>query len=59
LGYKEKRLRLTDDTMYIYLEVEPFIYKPLVVENERIESDILNIKIEEKDLYSIIKKYHR
>jgi len=45
--------------MYIYLEVEPFIYKPLVVENERIESDILNIKIEEKDLYSIIKKYHR
>ncbi len=56
LGYKEKTIKVTDDTMYIYLEVEPFIYKPLVVENERIESDILNIKIEEKDLYSIIKK---
>ncbi|MDI6699834.1 MAG: hypothetical protein QME48_01175 [bacterium] len=56
LGYKEKRFKVTDDTMSIYLEIEPFMYKPLVVENERIESDILNIKIEEKDLFSIIKK---
>lgn len=56
IGYKPSTFTVQEETLRIYLEIEPFIYKPLIVEKERINSEVLRLETNEKNPVSIIKK---
>jgi hypothetical protein len=57
LGYKSLTFITLEETLKIYLEIEPFAYKPLVVEKERIRDEVLKLETKNKNLVSVIKKF--
>ncbi|MEO0237021.1 MAG: TonB-dependent receptor plug domain-containing protein [candidate division WOR-3 bacterium] len=56
LGYRSLTFKVLEETLRIYLEIEPFTYKPLVIEKERINGEVLKLETKNKNPVSIIKK---
>ncbi len=56
LGYKSLTFKVLEETLRVYLEIEPFTYKPLIVEKEKIKGEVLKLETGNKNPVSIIKK---
>ncbi len=55
-GYKDIDIDVDKDTIFVYLEPNPFLSSPYIVEKERLNGDVLKVKIKNEDLLSSLKK---
>lgn len=55
-GYQDIQVDVDKDTIFVYLEPKPFLSSPYIVEKERLNRDVLKVKIKNDDLLSSLKK---